>query len=120
MMDIVYLHNLRVDAVIGIFEWERRIKQTILIDIDMGTDISKAGRTDSIDDAVNYKAVSKRVISIAQNSQFSLVEALAEHVARTVLDEFGVVWVRIRINKQGALRDVKDVGVVIERGERGA
>lgn len=117
-MDIVYLHNLRVDALIGVWEWERRVKQTVLIDIDMATDISNAAKTDSIDDTVNYKAVTKRVISIAEDSKFFLVEALAEHIAQTILSEFGIPWVRIRINKQGAVRDVKDVGVVIERGER--
>lgn len=117
-MDIIYLHDLRVDAVIGIFDWERRVKQTVSIDLDMSADIAKAAATDHIDDTLNYKAVAKRVAKFTADSEFQLVETLAERIAAIVRDEFGVRWVRVRINKPGAIRGARDVGVVIERGER--
>ncbi len=117
-MDIVYLHNLKVDTVIGVWEWERRIRQTLIFDIDLGTDVSRAGESDAIEDTVDYKAVSDRVMSFARGSEFRLIEALATHLAKIILDEFDVRWVRIRINKQGVVRHVRDIGVVIERGER--
>lgn len=118
-MDIVYLHDLRVDAVIGIFDWERRVTQTVSIDLDMAFDIAPAAASDSIDDTLNYKAVAKRVTAFVAESRFQLVETLAERVAAIVRDEFGVAWVRVRINKPGAIRGARDVGVVIERGSRG-
>lgn len=118
-MDIVYLHDLRVDAVIGIFDWERRVAQTVSIDLDMAFDIAPAAASDSIDDTLNYKAVAKRVAAFVAESRFQLVETLAERVAAVVRDEFGVVWVRVRINKPGAIRGARDVGVVIERGSGG-
>ncbi len=115
-MDIVYLHDLRVAAVIGIFDWERRIRQTISIDLDMSADVARAAKTDKIDDTLNYKAVAKRVIAFVEESEFHLVETLAERIAGVVRDEFGVAWVRVRVNKPGAIRGARDVGVIIERG----
>jgi dihydroneopterin aldolase len=117
-MDIVYLHDLKVDCVIGIFEWERRIKQTIHIDLDMAADIRRAAASDAIADTLDYKAVAKRLIDFAGDSQFQLVETLAEKIAGIVLTEFRVPWVRVRINKKGAVRSADAVGVVIERGEK--
>ena len=117
-MDIVYLNDLRVDTVIGIYDWERRTKQTIILDIEMGTDIIKAAETDSIEDALDYKAVAKRLFSYIGDSEFNLVETLAERVAGIITEEFGVKWCRIRLNKKGAVRGVRDVGVIIERGTR--
>ena len=117
-MDIVYLHGLRLETVIGIWDWERKIKQTVLVDLDLGTDIARAGESDAIEDTVDYKAVAKRLMSFAEESDFLLVEALAENIARILATEFGIPWVRIRINKQGALRGVRDVGVIIERGSK--
>ena len=117
-MDIVYLNDLRVDTVIGIYDWERRTKQTIILDIEMGTDIQKAAETDSIEDALDYKAVAKRLFSYIGDSQFNLVETLAERVAGIITEEFDVKWCRIRLNKKGAVRGVRDVGVIIERGTR--
>ncbi len=114
-MDIVFLHGLKVDAVIGIWDWERQFKQTLEIDVDLGTDISKAGRSDSIDDTVDYKAVTKRIMKLAETGGFLLVEALAEAIATAILSEFDVFWIRIRINKKSAVRQVRDVGVMIER-----
>lgn len=117
-MDIVYLHDLKVDCVIGIFEWERRIKQTIHIDLDMAADIRRAAASDAIADTLDYKAVAKRLVDFAGDSQFQLVETLAEKIAGIVLSEFKVPWVRVRINKKGAVRNADAVGVVIERGEK--
>lgn len=113
--DTVFLHGLKVDCVIGIWDWERQFKQTLEIDVDLGTDISKAGRSDSIDDTVDYKSVTKRIMQLAETGGFLLVEALAEAIAQAVLTEFEVHWTRVRINKKSAVRQVRDVGVMIER-----
>jgi dihydroneopterin aldolase len=117
-MDIIFLHELKVDAVIGIWDWERKIRQTVVIDLEMATDIRKAAATDSVDDTLNYKLVAKRVQQFVSDSEFQLVETLAEKIAAIVVDEFKVPWVRVRVNKPGAIRGAKDVGVIIERGER--
>ncbi len=117
-MDIVFLRGLRIDTVIGIYDWERRIKQTVVLDLEMGADISKAAATDNIDDALDYKAVAKRMITFVEESEFQLVETLAERCAQIIRDEFGVPWVRLTLNKAGAVRGASDVGVIIERGER--
>ena len=114
-MDIVFLHGLRVDAVIGIWDWERQFEQTLEIDLDLGTDIRPAARSDSIDDTIDYKSVTKRVIQLTQTSGFLLVERLAETIADTLFAEFGVLWVKIRIYKKSAVRQVRDVGIQIER-----
>ncbi|HEB66611.1 MAG TPA: dihydroneopterin aldolase [Gammaproteobacteria bacterium] len=117
-MDIIYLNDLRIDTVIGIFDWERRIRQTVVFDLEMGADIRKAAASDDIADTLNYKAVAKRLIQFVSESEFQLVETLAEKVAAIILDEFDVPWVRVRLNKQGAVRGARDVGVIIERGRR--
>ena len=117
-MDIIYLKDLRIDTIVGIYEWERRTRQTVIFDIEMGADISKAARTDAIEDTLNYKAVAKRIISFVENSDCQLIETLAERVADILLQEFKVPWLRLSLNKQGAVRGVRDVGVIIERGSR--
>ncbi|HEX7045422.1 MAG TPA: dihydroneopterin aldolase [Burkholderiales bacterium] len=117
-MDIVYIRNLRIDCIIGVFEWERRVRQTVALDLDLATDVARAAATDRLADTVDYKAIAKRLIEYVGQSQFQLVETLAERVADIVLHEFGVRWVRVRINKKGALRQATDVGVVIERGRK--
>jgi len=114
-MDIVYLRDLEIECIIGIYEWERRVKQTIVLDLDMGADIRRAAATDSIEDTLDYKSVAKRLIDFVGASQFQLVETLAEKIAGIVLDEYKVPWVRVRVNKRGAVRHATDVGVVIER-----
>lgn len=103
---------------IGVFDWERRVKQTVILDLDMGGDIRRAAASDDLADTLNYKAVAKRVIDFVEHSEYQLVETLAERVAELILSEFGVPWVRLRLNKQGAVRGARDVGVVIERGVR--
>jgi dihydroneopterin aldolase len=117
-MDIVFLRGLKIDTVIGIYDWERRIKQSIVLDLEMGTDIARAAGSDHIDDTLNYKAVAKRLIEYVGESSFQLVETLAERVAEIILNEFDVPWVRLTVNKQGAVRGARDVGVIIERGTK--
>lgn len=116
--DIVFIRDLKAECVIGIYPWERRTRQTVLIDLDLATDNRRAAASDRIEDALNYKAVSKRVHEFAAASQFQLVETLAERIAELLLDEFRLPWVRVRLNKRGALRAAGDVGVVIERERR--
>ena len=117
-LDITFLHGLRVDCIIGIWDWERRTRQTIVVDLDMASNVKKASQSDDIKDAVDYKSVSKRLIEFIGQSEFQLVETLAERVADIVINEFSVPWVRVRINKRGAVRNAGDVGILIERGER--
>ncbi len=117
-MDIIFLRDLRIDTVVGIWDWERRIRQTVSIDLEMAADIARAAATDSIEDTLNYKKVAKRLIAYVEDSEFQLVETMAERIAEIVLDEFGVPWVRVTVNKPGAIRGSRDVGVRIERGVR--
>jgi len=117
-MDIIYLNDLRIETVIGVFDWERKIKQEVVIDLEMATDIRRAAESDELADTLDYKSVAKQVIAFVEQSDFQLVETLAERVAAIVRQEFGVPWLRLRINKQGAVRGARDVGVIIERGSR--
>lgn len=119
-MDIIFLHELKVDTVIGIWDWERKIRQTVVIDLDMSADIRKAAASDRVDDTLNYKQVAKRVQQFVSDSSFQLVETLAEKIAAIILDEFDVAWVRVKVNKPGAIRGSRDVGILIERGTRPA
>lgn len=117
-MDIIYIHDLHIDTVIGVFDWERRVRQTVIIDLDIAADIRHAAASDELADTLNYKALAKRLIDFVEHSEFNLVETLAERVAEVVLKEFAVPWLRLRVNKQGAVRGARDVGVIIERGKR--
>ncbi|MGB4344449.1 MAG: dihydroneopterin aldolase [Moraxellaceae bacterium] len=117
-MDIVYIRDLKIETVIGIFDWERRIRQTISIDLEMATDIRKAAASDNIADALDYKAVAKRLIGFVGESEFLLVETLSEKVAEIVQKEFSVPWLRLRLSKPGAVRGSQDVGIIIERGSK--
>jgi 7,8-dihydroneopterin aldolase/epimerase/oxygenase len=114
-MDKIFIHALKTEAIIGIFDWERQVKQTVIVDIEISADIRKAALSDSIDDTLNYKRVAKRVLSFVEGSKFHLVETLAEHIAMLMLEEFGVAWVRISLSKPGAIRSSRDVGVILER-----
>ena len=117
-MDIVFIHDLQIETVIGIYDWERKIRQTISLDIEMATDISKAAKSDSIEDALSYKTVAKRLIEFVQQSEFEPVEALAEKICSIVMDEFSVPWIKLTLHKPGAVRGSRSVGVIIERGVR--
>lgn len=118
-MDKIFLRDLRVETVIGIYDWEREIRQPVSIDLEMGADIRRAAASDAIEDTLDYKAVAKRLISFVSAAEFQLVETLAERVAAIVNDEFDVPWVRVRLSKPGAVRGSRDVGVEIVR-EKGA
>ncbi|WP_018954166.1 dihydroneopterin aldolase [Thioalkalivibrio sulfidiphilus] len=117
-MDIVYIRDLRIETTIGIFAWEQQIRQQVRLDLEMGTDIRKGAKSDDITDVLDYKAVAKRVIDLVENNELTLVEALAERIASTVMEEFGVPWLRLTLGKPGAVRGSREVGVTIERGER--
>ncbi len=113
--DVLYLHDLKADCIIGIWDWERQTRQTIVFDLDMAVDIRAAAVSDDIHDALDYKAVAKRIVAFVEASEFRLVETLAERVAELVLREFPVPWVRLRLDKRGAIRGAGQVGLVIER-----
>lgn len=117
-MDIVFIRGLKLDAVIGIYDWERNIRQPIILDLELGTDIRTAAASDKIADTLDYKAISKRLEAFVTGSSFQLVETLAEGCARILQEEFGVPWLRLRLNKKGALSLAEDVGVLIERGSK--
>ena len=117
-MDIVYIRELNIETVIGIYDWEREIRQTVSLDLDMATDIRPAAASEDISQALDYKAVSKRLIAFIEASEFLLIETMAEEVARIVLTEFDVPWLRLRLGKPGAVTGSRDVGVIIERGEK--
>jgi len=117
-MDIVYIRELEVRTIIGIFDWEREQRQVVSLDLEMGSDIAAAAGTDTIENALDYKAVAKRLIHFIETSDFFLVETLAERVTDIVVNEFSVPWVKLRLGKPGAVTGSKDVGVIIERGSR--
>ena len=117
-MDIIFIRELRIETVIGIYDWERQIKQAVYIDLEMGTDIREAAASDGIGDTLNYKAVAKRLIQFVGDSQFFLVETLGERIAELVMTEFEVPWLRLTLSKPGAVRGSREVGIIIERGER--
>jgi 7,8-dihydroneopterin aldolase/epimerase/oxygenase len=117
-MDTIFLNELKVETVIGIWEWERKIRQTVSIDLEMAADIKTAAAGDKVDDTLNYKLVAKRVQQFVAEAEFQLVETLAENIASIIRDEFTVPWVRVRVSKPGAIRGARDVGVFIERGTR--
>ncbi len=113
--DTIFLRSLAVECIIGFIDWERKVKQTILIDLEMPVDCGRAALHDEVEDTLDYKKVAKRVIAYVEASQFKLVETLAHRLALTLLQEFSIPWLRISVNKPGAIRGSKDVGVSIER-----
>lgn len=117
-MDIIFLGGLQVDTLIGIYEWERQQRQTIILDIEMAFDIEKAAATDDIQYALDYKTVSDRIISFVQASECLLVERLISEIAELIRHEFNVPWVKITLNKKGAIGQGIDVGITIERGDK--
>lgn len=119
-MDIIFLGGLEIDCVIGIFDWERTIKQRVVLDIEMAFDIRQAALTDDIAHTLDYKAVTERVVSFVEDSRYFLVETLIEAVANVLLNEFPTPWVKITLNKKGAITRARDVGIIIERGTKSA
>jgi 7,8-dihydroneopterin aldolase/epimerase/oxygenase len=114
-MDTIFIRDLRVETVVGIYDWERRIRQTVSLDLDMGADIKAAANSDRIEDTLDYKAVAKRVTQFVTEQEFQLVETLAEKVAALILDEFKIRQVKVTLHKPGAVSGSKSVGVSIER-----
>ncbi len=115
MKDTIFLSGLTAECIIGIWDWERKVKQKVVIDLEMAADIRRAAASDRIEDTLDYKKVSKRLQQFVEQSQFQLVETLTDRIAQVVITEFNVPAVRVRLNKQGALRGSRDVGIVIER-----
>ena len=113
--DRIFLHGLTTECIIGFIDWERRVKQTIVIDLELPVDCARASLTDEVENTVDYKKVAKRVLAFIEASEFKLVETLAHRLALTLLEEFGIEWVHLSVNKPGAIRNSRDVGVTIER-----
>jgi 7,8-dihydroneopterin aldolase/epimerase/oxygenase len=113
--DVIFLSGLTADCIVGIWDWERRVKQKVVLDVEMAADVRRAAASDSIEDTLDYKKVAKRLLAFVGESRYQLVETLAERVAELIVTEFGVPWVRVRLNKQGAIRGARDVGILIER-----
>jgi len=116
-MDIVFLRGLRIETTIGIYDWEKQIKQPVVLDLEMGVNVARAAATDRIEDALDYKRVAKRLKQFVAESRFELVETLAERCAALLREEFGIPWLRLSVNKIGAVSDATDVGVIIVRGQ---
>lgn len=114
-MDRVFIEGLEIETTIGIYDWERRIKQPLLFDLEMGFDNRKPAASDNIEHTLDYKAISKRLVAYVKASDFGLVETLAERCCEIVLAEFNVEWVRLKLSKPGAVRGARNVGVMIER-----
>jgi dihydroneopterin aldolase len=114
----VYIKGLRAQAVIGVYEWERKLRQPLVLDLEMASDTLRAAASDQIGDALDYAEISRSVIALVESSQYQLLESLAEAVAQMVRTEFGAPWLRLRVSKPGAVEEAEDVGVIIESGER--
>lgn len=117
-MDIVYIRGLRVQTVIGVYAWEQRVRQSLVLDLEMAADMARAAASDDVADALDYEAVARAVRALAAETRFALVERFAEAVAQRLREGFGVPWLRVAVRKPGAVADAEGVGVVIERGER--
>jgi dihydroneopterin aldolase len=117
-MDRVFIEDLRIETTIGIYDWEKKIRQMVALDIEMAFDNTRPAGSDRIEDTLDYKAVSKRLKAFVGESKFELVETLAERCAEIIRGEFGVEWLRLKLSKPGAVTDSKAVGVIIERGRR--
>lgn len=117
-MDILFLKDFRLDLIIGLYEWERKAPQPVLIDLEIGLYDHKAGHSDDVRDTIDYAKVAERIRQSTAKRQFHLVEALGEHIAEIVRGEFGAPWVRVTVRKQAILRGVQDLGIIMERGSR--
>ncbi|MER3546522.1 MAG: dihydroneopterin aldolase [Rhodanobacteraceae bacterium] len=119
-MDIVFIEGLTIETTIGIYDWERRVRQPVTLDVEIAFDNTKPAASELIEHALDYKRVSKRLIAFVEASEFQLVETLAERCAQLLREEFGVAWLRLKLSKPGAVRGAKSVGVILERGTRPA
>ena len=114
-MDIIFLHDFKAKTLIGIYPWERKVPQTIQLDLEIALPTSRACQTDNIEDALDYALIIERINEILANKQFSLLETLAKHIAQTILIEFHSPWIKVSVAKLGIIRGVKKLGVCIER-----
>ena len=117
-LDIVFIENLKVPATIGVWEWEHRIKQNLIFDIELGCDFQKAAESDEVENTVSYKDVAVRVSEFISESRFKLLETVADKTAGLILDEFPVSWCKVKVSKPRAVEMAKNVGVIVERGAR--
>ena len=117
-MDTLFLRDFRLQMIIGIYEWERKDPQTVQFDLEIGLPHNRASLSDDVVDSINYADVAQRIRETTAQRNFNLVEALAEHTAQLVLAEFGAPWVKVCITKLAVIRDIKELGVCIERGEK--
>jgi dihydroneopterin aldolase len=117
-VDTIFVTDLRVETIVGIWEWERQVPQTVRIDLEMAADIRRAAASDSIEATLDYRAVAKRVAEFVAESRYKLIESMAEGIAEVIAREFDVPWVKVSVHKPWAVRGSKDVGIVIERGDR--
>lgn len=115
MGDRIFLRELRTETIIGIFDWERKVKQTLSFDFEFPADARRASKSDRIEDTLNYKSVAKTVLAFVEASEYQLIETLAEEVAHLILKTFALEWVKISLSKPGAVRGSRDVGIMIER-----
>ena len=118
-MDKIFITDLRVDTIVGIYDWERKIRQTVSFDLELSADIARAAASEDIADTLNYKTLSKAIEAFVAGSKFLLVETMAERVSELIREEFSVKWVKLTLHKTGALSNSRDVGIIIERGEYG-
>jgi len=117
-MDRIFIKNLQIDTVIGIYDWERTRRQRVVIDLEMSADIARAARAEDVGSTLNYKTLSDALVDHIENSEFQLIETLAESITRIIREEYAVQWVKLTLHKPDALSGDTDVGVIIERGER--
>ena len=120
MSDVVFIRGLQLDTVIGVYDWEREVRQRLLVDVEMAWDLGRAAASDKVDHALNYAAVSQRLREVAAHERCLLIERLADRLAATIVEEFDVPWLRLRLCKPGAVSEAADVGLIIERGQRPA
>lgn len=117
-MDTLFLRDFRLQMIIGIYEWERKVPQTVQLDLEIGLPHSRACQTDDVADSINYADVAQRIRDTIAQRDFNLVEALAEHVAQVVLTEFGSPWIKVCVTKLAVVRGIKQLGICIERGQK--
>jgi len=117
-LDIIYIHGIECECVIGVWKWEKAITQKLYIDLDLATDITKSAATDDLNDTLNYKHIADRVVEYAKENQFDLIETLIERLSEVILNEFDVSWLRMKLDKGGVVKNVKNVGIIIERGSK--
>lgn len=116
-MQIIFIHELKVETIIGVHAWERQLKQLLCLDLELGYDVSQAVATDEVAFAVDYASLTEKMVIFIQNSQFKLIETLADQVANLLLADFPIQWLRLKLTKPGALPQAKSVGIIVERSK---